>query len=119
MKRTGIVFLLGGCLWLIGADVVQAEAWRSNGHHQRSRSYEDRETRVSNFSRKEVPFEVLRMLSTGMTKTEVLSRAGSPHYKFGRSGGTRWVYTAADSWTVEVAFGGDRVAEINWSRTRP
>ena len=116
MRRAGIVLFLGGCLWLIGVDVVQAESWHRTGHAHRSG---DNEMHGSNASRKEVSFEILRMLSTGMTKTEVLSRAGAPRYKFGRSGGTKWVYTAADSWTVEVAFGGDRVAEVNWSRTRP
>lgn len=104
---------------MIGSDVVQAEAWRRTGHSQRSHSFEDRDMRSHNSSRKEVPFEILRMLSTGMTRAEVLSRAGSPRYRFGRLGGNRWIYSAADSWTVEIVFGGDRVAGINWSRSRP
>lgn len=119
MKRIGVLLILGGCLWLIGADIVQAEGWHRTGHPHRKPTPGDNGMRGVNSSLKEVPFEVLRMLSTGMTRTEVLSRAGAPRYKFGRAGGNRWVYTAADSWTVELAFGGDRVAEINWSRSRP
>jgi hypothetical protein len=115
MKPIGLAFLLGGCLWVIGTDAVEAEASRRSGHHQRSHSYESHDARLSNPSRKEVSFEVLRMLSTGMTRAEVLSRAGSPRYRFGH----RWIYSGADSWTVELAFGGDRVAEVNWSRSRP
>jgi len=67
----------------------------------------------------EVSFETLRMLSTGMTKAEVLSRAGTPRYDLKSSKTQRWVYSSADDWIVEIAFGGNRVTAINWTRSRP
>jgi hypothetical protein len=65
---------------------------------------------------KEMTFEVLRMLSTGMTKAEVVSRAGHPQHTFQRGRSSTWVYSTTDHWIVELAFGGGRVSAINWTR---
>ena len=65
---------------------------------------------------KEMTFEVLRMLSTGMTKAEVVSRAGPPQHTFQRGRSSTWVYSTTDHWIVELAFGGGRVSLVNWTR---
>jgi hypothetical protein len=64
----------------------------------------------------EMSFEVMRMLSTGMTKGEVISHAGPPRHMFKRARAASWVYVTADRWIVELTFGGERVSHINWSR---
>ena len=102
MKRIGMVLFFGGSLWLIGADVVQA--------------YQDHDKLSRSASRKEVSFEVLRMLSTGMSRAEVLSRAGSPQHRFKNRGTQSWIYSASDHWIVEIVFSGNNVISINWSR---
>jgi len=79
----------------------------------------------------EIPFEVSRMLSTGMTESEVLSRAGLPQttllgsYSFASPysfwpifGANRFVYSSGD-WLVELTFSGGRVSSINQFRPRP
>ena len=74
------------------------------------------ERRAANTSGKEVSFEVLRMLSTGMTKAEVIGRAGPPWHAFQRGRSSTWVYSTTDRWIVELVFGGGRVATMNWTR---
>jgi hypothetical protein len=64
----------------------------------------------------EISFEVMRMLSTGMTKGEVISHAGPPRHMFKRTRAATWVYSTADHWIIELTFGGERVSHINWSR---
>jgi hypothetical protein len=65
----------------------------------------------------EINFETYRMLSTGTTEAEILTRAGQPRYTFRIARGTwMWVYLN-DEWLVEVTFSGGRVANI--SRYRP
>jgi hypothetical protein len=64
----------------------------------------------------ELSFETLRMLSTGMTKAEVLSRAGSPRHTYKKARASAWVYSTTDKWLVELSFVGDRVIAVNWSR---
>jgi hypothetical protein len=80
----------------------------------------------------EIPFEVFRMLSVGMTEGEILGRAGLPQttliggsYAFGSPypiwpifGANRFVYSSGD-WIVELEFTGGRVASINQTRLRP
>jgi hypothetical protein len=79
----------------------------------------------------EIPFEISRMLSVGMTEAEVLRRAGQPQttligsYSFGSPypvwpifGANRYVYSSGD-WVVELTFGGGRVISINQFRPRP
>lgn len=79
----------------------------------------------------EIPFQVSRMLSVGMSEAEVLSRAGLPQFtligsqSFGFPfpiwpifGANRFVYSSGD-WIVEVTFGGGRVISINEFRPRP
>lgn len=79
----------------------------------------------------EIPFEISRMLSVGMTEAEVLRRAGQPQttligsYSFGSPypvwpifGANRYVYSSGD-WVVELTFGGGRVMSINQFRPRP
>jgi len=68
----------------------------------------------------EISFEIFRMLSTGMTEAEVLTRAGTPKYIFRYifRNTQSWVYTQND-WLVEVTISGGRVANIAWYRPRP
>lgn len=80
----------------------------------------------------EIPFEVVRMLSVGMTEAEILRRAGLPQatliggsYTLGAPypfwpifGANRFVYSSGD-WIVELTFGGGRVLSINQTRVRP
>lgn len=76
----------------------------------------------------EIPFEVFRMLSVGMSEAEVLRRAGLPQstligpYALGSPypvwpvfGANRFVYSSGD-WVVELTFGGGRVLSINQFR---
>jgi hypothetical protein len=116
MKRIGIVVLLGGSLWLLGVEIAQAEAWRSGRLPHRPLGHESQTAVVQGRFAGEVSFETLRMLSTGMTKAEVLHRAGHPRHEFRNRGTQRWVYAAPDHWIVEIVFSGNRVIEINWSR---
>jgi hypothetical protein len=64
----------------------------------------------------EMSFEVMRMLSTGMTRGEVISHAGPPRHMFKRARAATWIYFTADHWILELTFGGERVSDINWSR---
>ena len=79
----------------------------------------------------EIPFEVVRMLSVGMTEAEILRRAGLPQatligsHSFGSPypfwpifGANRFVYSSGD-WIVELTFTGGRVFSINEVRVRP
>ncbi len=79
----------------------------------------------------EIPFEVVRMLSVGMTEAEILRRAGLPQatligsHSFGSPypfwpifGANRFVYSSGD-WIVELTFTGGRVFSINQVRIRP
>jgi len=67
----------------------------------------------------QISFETFRMLSTGMTETEVLVRAGPPKHRFRLSiGAIVWSYLN-DDWVVEVLFSGYRVASIYRYRPRP
>ena len=80
----------------------------------------------------EIPFETYRMLSVGMTESEVLGRAGLPQttyigsaYPFNSPysfwpifGANRFVYSSGD-WIVELTFSGGRVLSINQTRLRP
>ena len=68
----------------------------------------------------EIDFEKFRMLDTGMTEAEIITRVGSPKhvFRFGRNI-ERWVYTTPDEWLVEVTFLSGRAANIDWYRPRP
>ena len=79
----------------------------------------------------EIPFEVFRMLSVGMSEAEVLRRAGLPQFTLIGSyalgspypvwpvfGANRFVYSTGD-WVVELTFGGGRVLSINQFRPQP
>jgi len=66
---------------------------------------------------KEVSFETFRMLSTGMSKAEVLRIAGHPRHEFKSKGTQRWVYDATDRWIVEIVFSGNKATAIEWSRS--
>jgi hypothetical protein len=68
----------------------------------------------------ELEFEKFRMLSTGMTEAEILTRAGNPKhvFRFGRNV-EHWVYTTEDEWLIEITFTSGRVANIDWYRPRP
>jgi hypothetical protein len=83
-------------------------------------------------------FEAFRLITTGMTQAEVLSRAGKPfHTEFLGCGHsvpvpwcpvgcvfcqTRWDYLGdgySEDWIFEVKFLGDRVFETNNYRRTP
>jgi hypothetical protein len=79
----------------------------------------------------EIPFEVVRMLSVGMTEAEILKRAGlpqatligsqsfsSPYSFWPIFGANQFVYSSGE-WTVELTFTGGRVFSINQFRVRP
>jgi hypothetical protein len=99
------------------APTVRSRAERTAGKGiARARAKEQRRPTSAKPSAGEMTFEALRMLSTGMTKAEVLSRAGSPRHSFKNRGTQRWIYAAPDHWIVEVMFSGNNVININWSR---
>jgi hypothetical protein len=116
MKRIGIVLLLGSVLGVIGAEAAQAELWGASHRPHRTllpdRQVVDKKGRAAG----EVSFETLRMLSTGMTRAEVLSRAGHPRHEFKNRGTQRWVYASSERWIVEIVFSGNHVIAVNWSR---
>ena len=116
MKRIGILFLAGGSLGLFTAGAAHAELLRYGHHPAHPRVQERLEASVKGHPAGEVSFETLRMLSTGMTKAEVLSRAGSPRHSFKNRGTQRWVYASSDRWIVEIVFSGNNVIDISWSR---
>jgi len=67
----------------------------------------------------EISFETYRMLSTGTSEAEILTRAGQPRYTFRIARGTWvWVYLN-DEWLVEVTFSGGTVANIARYRPKP
>ena len=68
----------------------------------------------------EIDFEKFRMLDTGMTQAEILTRVGNPKhvFRFGRNI-ERWVYTTEDEWLIEITFTSGRVANIDRYRPRP
>ncbi|MEK6693945.1 MAG: outer membrane protein assembly factor BamE [Nitrospirota bacterium] len=116
MKRIGTVFIAGGSLWLLALGLAHAEIWRSGHHSHRPLVHERQTSVVTGRAAGEVSFETLRMLSTGMTKAEVLSRAGSPRHEFKNRGTQRWVYASSDRWIVEIVFSGNNAIAVNWSR---
>ncbi len=71
-------------------------------------------------SKGEIEFEQFRMLDTGMTEAEIITRVGNPKhvFRFGRNI-ERWVYSTPDEWLVEVTFLSGRVSNIDWYRPRP
>lgn len=70
--------------------------------------------------RGEIDFEKFRMLDTGMTEAEIITRVGNPKhvFRFGRNI-ERWVYTTPDEWLIEITFLSGRAANIDWYRPRP
>lgn len=116
MKKIGIVFIVGGSLWLLAVGIAHAESWRYGRHSSPPLVHERLAASVKGHSAGEVSFETLRMLSTGMTKAEVLSKAGSPRHSFKNRGTQRWIYSSSDHWIVEIVFSGNNVIEITWSR---
>jgi hypothetical protein len=111
-----IAVLVGGGVWLLAPDLAQAGAWRYAKHLHLPPVYESHSRPSKGSPRQEMSFETLRMLSTGMTQAEVLSRAGAPRQRFQNRGTQRWIYTTSENWIVEVVFSGNTVIEINWSR---
>ena len=117
MWWTWIAVLVGGGVGLLAPDLAQAGAGGYTKHFHLPPVYESHSRLSKSSSRKEMSFETLRMLSTGMTKAEVLSRAGAPRHRFQNRGTQRWIYTTSEKWIVEVVFSGNNVIEINWSRS--
>lgn len=122
-QLTRIVALIAS-FWLFapgfaGADIHLAGERRDivNKRHHGKHQYYHRERSVpKSHAASELPFEVLRMLSVGMSKVEVLSRAGAPHYTLKPYGSSAWVYTSSDKWIVELTFAAGRIIAINWTR---
>jgi hypothetical protein len=117
MWWTWIAVLVGGGVGLPAPDLAQAGAWWYTTHFHLPPVYECHSRLSKSGSPKVMSFETLRMLSTGMTKAEVLSRAGAPRHRFQSRGSQRWIYTTSDDWIVEVVFSGNTVIAINWSRS--
>ena len=116
MKRMGSVFIAGGSLVLFMVGAARAEFLR-HSHRSSHPFVQERLTdSVKGHSSGEIAFETLRMLSTGMTRAEVLSRAGHPRHEFKNRGTQRWVYASSDRWIVEIVFSGNNVIAVNWSR---
>src|SRR3989449_3724553 len=67
----------------------------------------------------EISFETYRMLSTGTSEAEILTRAGQPRYTFRIARGTWvWVYLN-DEWLVEGTFSRGTLAHIARHRPKP
>ena len=99
------------------ADSLPSRDGRLSVKEPRVRLGHDKPTAVSiKHPKGEVSFEVFRMLSTGMSRAEVLSRAGSPQNKFKNKGTQRWIYSTSDHWIVEIVFSGNNVIQVNSSR---
>ena len=124
MTRTA-VFSIAVSVWLLTGimghaqaktDSVERKTVQKRSVVRYATPYSRLEHPKSKGSAKEMSFEVLRMLSTGMTKAEVMSRAGAPQHTLQQGRSSTWVYSTTDHWIVELAFGGGRVSVINWSR---
>jgi len=106
-----------------GSGATYSPTGRSSLAGKKSRSAPSGEDRSRSRSKKDsegvTSFETIRMLSTGMTRGEVLSQAGTPRYDFKNSRANRWVYVSSDNWIAEVIFSGNRVSGITWTRSRP
>jgi hypothetical protein len=119
---TRILVVLASCC-LFGSGYGYAEIRASAEHaevlkkrlHGRHQHYQDR-TSLKSRPGGELSFEVLRMLSVGMSKVEVMSRAGAPRYTLRQFGSSAWVYSSTDQWIVELTFAAGRVIAINWTR---
>lgn len=99
------------------APTVRSRTERTAGKGvARARAKEQRSPTSTKPPAGEMAFEALRMLSTGMTKAEVLSRAGHPRHEFKNRGTQRWIYSSSDRWIVEIVFSGNHVIAVNWSR---
>src|SRR5437879_13735911 len=103
---------VGAGIGLLAPDVAQPGSWRHTKHFHLPPVYESHSHLSRSGSRKEMSFETLRMLSTGMTKAEVLSRAGSPRHRFQNRGTTRWIYTTSANWIEVVVLSGTNVIEL-------
>jgi outer membrane protein assembly factor BamE (lipoprotein component of BamABCDE complex) len=125
MKRLRILFLAGTVFSLAtvlanaptpsSSAMVKQEGIHKQTHkHHRAPSLHPESTPSK--GGRELSFEIIRMLSTGMSKGQVLSLAGAPHYTFQRSRSALWVYSSTDRWIVELSFEGERVKAINWTR---
>ena len=126
MKRM-TVLCVAGSLWLFTGVLGYAQTIDKGNSGERKTIHKRSHSRFNTphprleggrtkDSGKELSFEALRMLSTGMSKAEVLSHAGPPQHTFQYNRSSAWVYSTADHWIVELTFGGGRVSAINWTR---
>jgi len=114
MKRIALAGMLMMGLGILGP----AEPARAVTDYQVSPGIDRHDPPVKRFPG-EITFETYRMLSTGTTEAEILTRAGQPRYTFRIARGTWvWVYLN-DEWLVEVTFSGGRVANISRYRPKP
>src|SRR2546428_7048732 len=102
MWWTWIGILVGGGIGLLAPDLAQADTWRHAKHFHRPPVYESDSHFSTSSSTNEMSFETLRMLSTGMTKEEVLSRPRSPLHRFTNRVPQRWIYTPSDNSIVQA-----------------
>ena len=112
MGKIGIAIAVWGIVWIAGTGTIHAERWK----HAEQDGKDDRTAATQKHRSGEVPFETLRMLSTGMSKSDVLMKAGSPRYRFKNKGTQRWIYPSKDNWIVEVVFAGNNAIAINSTR---
>ena len=118
MKRIALAGILMTGLWLLGLAPLQAEPMPAVNEYPGSPGIDRNNPPVRRLPG-EISFETYRMLSTGTTEAEILTRAGPPKYTFRIARGTWvWVYLN-DEWLVEVTFSGGRVANISRYRPRP
>ena len=128
MKLSAIL-ILGAGLFVPGlflADGVPGEIFAQSGPNADQSTYG------------KMDFETFRIITSGMTETEVLGRAGRPFHKEFLGCGhsvpvpwcpanctfceTRWDYLGdgySQDWIFEVKFLGDRVFETNNYRRTP
>jgi hypothetical protein len=109
MKRIAIIVMA------ISVSLLTWAVSHADAKNERRMPSKQSETSAKNGAH-EMSFEVMRMLSTGMTKGEVISHAGLPRHMYKHARATTWVYSTADHWIIELTFGAEQVSKINWSR---
>jgi len=129
MRPLECAIMAWASMWLLGTSPLQAaqeDIWQRPSDYQgpvTTGSYPPPAVERRPYPEKrrpgEISFETYRMLSTGTTEAEILTRAGPPRYTFRIARGAWvWVYLN-DEWLVEVTFSGGRVANISRYRPRP
>ena len=118
MKRIALAGTLMMGLWLLTPAPLQAEPVPAVNDYPGSPGIDRHDPPVRRLPG-EISFETYRMLSTGTSEAEILTRAGQPRYTFRIARGTWvWVYLN-NEWLVEVTFSGGTVASIKRYSPKP